>query len=43
MAAVTREQVEAVLKGVQDRYLQQDIVSLNQVKDINTDGAHDLE
>ncbi len=38
MAAVTREQVEAVLKGVQDRYLQQDIVSLNQVKEINTDG-----
>lgn len=34
---MTREQVEAVLKGIKDRYLDQDIVSLRQVKDITTD------
>lgn len=38
MADVTREQVETLLKGVSDRYLNEDIVSLNQVKDINVDG-----
>lgn len=35
---MTREQVEAVLKGVTDRYLEKDIVSANQVKDITIDG-----
>jgi ATP-binding protein involved in chromosome partitioning len=34
MADMTREQVEALLKGIKDRYLDQDIVSLHQVKDI---------
>lgn len=36
---MTREQVEAVLKGIKDRYLDQDIVSLHQVKDITTDNG----
>ncbi|OQX06163.1 MAG: Fe-S-binding ATPase [Thiothrix lacustris] len=36
---MTREQVEAVLKGIKDRYLEQDIVSLHQVKDITTDNG----
>ena len=36
---MTREQVEAVLKGIKDRYLDQDIVSLHQVKDITTDAG----
>ncbi|MGB1008962.1 MAG: iron-sulfur cluster carrier protein ApbC [Thiolinea sp.] len=38
MAEVTRDQVEALLSGVQDRYLEQDIVAAKQVKDIQTDG-----
>jgi ATP-binding protein involved in chromosome partitioning len=36
---MTREQVEAVLQGIKDRYLDQDIVSLHQVKDISTDNG----
>lgn len=36
---MAREQVEALLKGIKDRYLDQDIVSLNQVKDIHVDGG----
>ncbi|QTR49175.1 iron-sulfur cluster carrier protein ApbC [Candidatus Thiothrix anitrata] len=36
---MTREQVEAVLKGIKDRYLDQDIVSLHQVKDITTEAG----
>ena len=39
MADMTREQVEALLKGIKDRYLEQDIVSLHQVKDIAVDGG----
>ena len=39
MAEITREQVEALLKGITDRYLEQDIVSLHQVKDISVDGG----
>ncbi|MBU0656583.1 MAG: iron-sulfur cluster carrier protein ApbC [Gammaproteobacteria bacterium] len=39
MADMTREQVEALLKGIKDRYLDQDIVSLHQVKDISVDGG----
>lgn len=39
MADMAREQVEALLKGIKDRYLDQDIVSLNQVKDIHVDGG----
>lgn len=38
MADMTREQVETLLKEIKDRYLEQDIVSLNQVKDITVDG-----
>ncbi|MEZ5453342.1 MAG: iron-sulfur cluster carrier protein ApbC [Thiothrix sp.] len=38
MADMTREQVETLLKEIKDRYLEQDIVSLNQVKDIAVDG-----
>ncbi|HRJ52995.1 MAG TPA: iron-sulfur cluster carrier protein ApbC [Candidatus Thiothrix moscowensis] len=36
---MTREQVEAVLKGIKDRYLDQDIISLHQVKDITADNG----
>ncbi|EIJ33411.1 iron-sulfur cluster carrier protein ApbC [Thiothrix nivea] len=39
MADMTREQVETLLKEIKDRYLEQDIVSLNQVKDITVDGG----
>lgn len=39
MADMTREQVETLLKGIKDRYLDQDIVGLNQVKDITVDGG----
>ncbi len=39
MADMTREQVEALLKGIKDRYLDQSIVELNQVKDITVDGG----
>lgn len=39
MADVTREQVEELLKGINDRYLNEDIVSLNQIKDIEVDGG----
>ncbi len=39
MADMTRDQVEALLKGIKDRYLDQDIVSLHQVKDITVDGG----
>lgn len=35
MADVSKEQVEALLKEVNDRYLEQDIVTLNQVKAID--------
>lgn len=36
---MTREQVESVLKGIKDRYLDQDIISLHQVKDITVDNG----
>ena len=36
--AMTREQVDDVLKGIKDRYLDQDIVSLNQVKEVVIEG-----
>ena len=39
MTDMTRDQVEALLKGINDRYLEQDIVSLHQVKDITVDGG----
>jgi ATP-binding protein involved in chromosome partitioning len=39
MADMTREQVETLLKGIKDRYLEQDIVSQHQVKDITVDGG----
>ncbi|HIQ07785.1 MAG TPA: iron-sulfur cluster carrier protein ApbC [Thiotrichaceae bacterium] len=39
MPDISKEQVEALLKEVNDRYLEQDIVSLNQVKTIEVDGA----
>lgn len=39
MADMTREQVEELLKGMKDRYLDQSIVELNQVKDITVDGG----
>jgi ATP-binding protein involved in chromosome partitioning len=39
MADMTREQVEAVLKGINDRYLDQDIVVLHQVKDITVENG----
>ena len=38
MATLTREQVDTVLKGIKDRYLEQDIVTLNQVKEVSIDG-----
>jgi ATP-binding protein involved in chromosome partitioning len=38
MAELTKEQVEELLKEVQDRYLEQDIVSLNQVKALEVTG-----
>jgi ATP-binding protein involved in chromosome partitioning len=38
MAELTKEQVEDLLKEVQDRYLEQDIVSLNQVKALEVTG-----
>lgn len=38
MAEVTREQVEALLSEVQDRYLEQDIVAAKLVKDVSIDG-----
>lgn len=36
--AMTREQVDDILKGIKDRYLDQDIVSLNQVKEVVIEG-----
>ena len=39
MTDMTRDQVEALLKGIKDRYLEQDIVSLHQVKDISVEGG----
>jgi ATP-binding protein involved in chromosome partitioning len=39
MADMTREQVEVLLKGIKDRYLDQDIVSLHQVKDITVEAG----
>nr|CAA6824053.1 MAG: Scaffold protein for [4Fe-4S] cluster assembly ApbC, MRP-like [uncultured Thiotrichaceae bacterium] len=38
MTEVSRDQVEALLSEVQDRYVEQDLVSAKLVKDINTDG-----
>lgn len=40
MAEVSKEQIEALLKEINDRYLEKDIVTLNQVKaiDISDDG-----
>lgn len=38
MAELSKEQVEGILKGINDRYLEKDIVSLNQVKKIDVDG-----
>lgn len=40
MTEVTRDQVEALLSEVQDRYLEQDIISAKSVKDIGTDGGN---
>lgn len=40
MADMTRDQVETLLKGIKDRYLEQDIVSLHQVKDISVEGGN---
>ena len=37
MADISVQQVETLLKGVQDRYLEQDIVALKQVKSIDID------
>lgn len=39
MTDMTREQVESLLKGIKDRYLDQDIVGLHQVKDITVEGG----
>ncbi|MEZ5450908.1 MAG: iron-sulfur cluster carrier protein ApbC [Thiolinea sp.] len=39
MTDMTRDQVEALLSEVQDRYLEQDIVSTKQVKGIEVDGG----
>jgi ATP-binding protein involved in chromosome partitioning len=39
MTEVSRDQVEALLSEVQDRYLEQDLVSARLVKDISTDGG----
>lgn len=36
---MTREQVEAVLQGITDRYLEKDIVAANEVKDIKVEGG----
>jgi len=38
MAEVSREQVDGLLKEINDRYLGTDIVSLNQVKTVDIDG-----
>ncbi|MEZ5537073.1 MAG: iron-sulfur cluster carrier protein ApbC [Thiolinea sp.] len=40
MAEVTQDQVEALLSEVQDRYLEQDLVSAKLVKGVNTDGGN---
>ncbi|CAA6806801.1 MAG: Iron-sulfur cluster carrier protein, partial [uncultured Thiotrichaceae bacterium] len=39
MTEVSRDQVEALLSEVQDRYLEQDIISAKSVKDIGIDGG----
>ncbi|PYG01223.1 ATP-binding protein involved in chromosome partitioning [Thioalkalivibrio sp. ALE21] len=39
MAELSREQIESALKQVQDKYLETDLVSANQVKDIRIDGS----
>jgi len=38
MSEVTREQVDALLKDVQDRYLEKDLLAANQVKDVDIKG-----
>ena len=38
MAALSKEQVEAILKGIKDRYLEQDLVESRQIKTIDIDG-----
>ncbi len=38
MSEVTREQIDAVLQGVQERYLEKDIVAANIVKDVDIKG-----
>lgn len=40
MTDVSKQQVEDLLKDVQDRYLETDIVSLNQVKSIDINGTN---
>ncbi len=39
MAEMTRNQVETLLAGIQDRYLEQDLVTAKMVKDIRVDGG----
>ncbi len=38
MSEITREQVDALLKEVQDRYLEKDLLAANQVKDVDIKG-----
>ena len=38
MSEVTREQVDAVLQGIQERYLEKDIIAANIVKDVDIKG-----
>ena len=38
MSEVTREQIDAVLQGIQERYLEKDLVAANIVKDVDIKG-----
>ena len=38
MSEVTREQIDTVLQGIQERYLEKDLVAANMVKDVEIKG-----